>query len=302
MEISGSHLYSEHPTLRLNILSRYHDLGVSGHQGVRRTRARLSKLYFWPGMEQDIRNFVKTCMNCQRNSERSTKLDGLLHPLPIPEDRFKEVSIDFATINKTTSGFDTLMVIVDRLTKLVRLLPAKKDDSAPQIAERFIKGWYSLGYGLPQTIVSDRDSKFSSKFWTALGDQLGIELNLSTARHQQTDGQSENAIRTYKRTAKKFASILNNDWDQNLAVIEFALNNSLSASTGFTPYFLALGFKPRVFPEEYLFNSTGLNHSLLQTLTHAIQSAKSALEWSRRNRLDTTIATEMLLPHTLSVM
>lgn len=62
------------------------------------------------------------------------------------------------------------MVVVDRLTKLVRLLPAKKDDSAPQVADRFIKGWYSLGYGLPQSIVSDRDSKFSSKFWTAIGN------------------------------------------------------------------------------------------------------------------------------------
>jgi hypothetical protein len=274
----------EHSSLRLHILSRYHDLGVSGHQGVRRTRARISRLYFWPGMEQDIRQFVKTCMNCQRNSERSTKLDGLLHPLPIPADRFKDVSIDFATINKTSSGFDTLMVGVDRLTKLVRLIPAKKDDSAANIAERFVKNWYSLGYGLPQSIVSDRDSKFSSKLWTAIGDQLGIDLKLSTARHQQTDGQSENAIRTYKRTAKKFASILNNDWDKNLPILEFALNNSISVSTGFTPYFLAFGFEPRVFPEEYLFQATGLPHSLLSVLHQSIISAKSALEWSQQEQ------------------
>lgn len=150
-------------------------------------------------MEKDIRNYVRTCMSCQRNSQRSDNLPGLLHPLPIPSDRFKEVSIDFAYINKTASGFDSLMVVVDRLTKLVSLIPSKRDDSTAVIAERFIRGWYSLGYGLPQSIISDRDSKFSSKLWQELGRQLGIDINLSTARHQQTDGQSEITIRTYKR-------------------------------------------------------------------------------------------------------
>jgi hypothetical protein len=187
-------------------------------------------------MEKDIRNYVRTCMSCQRNSQRSDKLPGLLHPLPIPSDRFKEVSINFAFINKTASGFDSLMVVDDRLTKLVSLIPAKRDDSTAVIAERL----YSLGYGLPESIISDRDSKFSSKLWQELGRQLGIDINLSTARHQQTDGQSEITIRTYKRTAKKFASILNTDWDRSLHFIEFAMNNSVSVSTGFTPIFFSV--------------------------------------------------------------
>lgn len=138
--------------LRMSILSKYHDLGVSGHQGVCRTRTRLTKVYFWPGMEHDIRNYVKTCMSCQRNSQRSQLLEGLLHPLPIPADRFRDVSIDFASINKASSGFNTLMVVVDWLTKLVRLIPALKMDSAEIVAERFLRNWYSLGYGLPESI------------------------------------------------------------------------------------------------------------------------------------------------------
>jgi transposase InsO family protein len=274
----------DHKQLRWTILSRYHDLCVSGHQGVRRTRTRISRIYFWPGMEQDIRKFVKTCLTCQRNSQRSQLLDGLSHPLPIPQDRFRDVSIDFASINMSSNGFDTLMVIVDRLTKLVRLVPSLKSDTAEKVAERFLHHWYSIGYGLPESIVSDRDSKFSSKFWTALGTQLGINIKLSTSRHQQTDGQSENAIRTYKRTAKKFASILNTDWDQNLPLIEFSLNNSVSASTGFTPFFLAFGFEPRVFPDEYLFHSTGASHSLLSSLNDALAKARISLDWAQQEQ------------------
>ena len=271
-------------SLKLQLLNRYHDLVSAGQQGVRRTRSKLVERYFWPEMEKDIRNYVKTCITCQRNSDRNTLLPGELHPLAVPTDRFKDISIDFAKINKSTSGYDSLMVVVCRLTKLVRLIPSKTDDDTKKIALRFIKNWYSAGYGLPNSIISDRDTKFSSELWQSISEQLQIKVNLSTARHQQTDGQAEIAIRTYKRTAKKFASISNSDWDEQVSMMEFCLNYSISASTGFTPFFLAFGFRPRTVPVDYEFlngrsskTKESEAHNLLRIITDSISKAQQAI-------------------------
>ena len=145
------------------------------------------------------------------------------------------------------------MVIVCRLAKLVKLIPCKNTDTVEKTARRFISNWYAAGFGLPKSITSDRDSKFTSSLWTEISKALNFELQLSTARHQQTNGQAEIAIRTYKRTARKFPGLLDKDeWDSNLSILEFALNNSISAATGFSPFQLAFGFSPRCFPEEYI--------------------------------------------------
>ena len=163
-----------------------------------------------------------------------------------------------------------------RLTKLVRLIPGSKTDTSEKIADRFIKGWYCRGFGIPESITSDRDSRFTSTLWTAVCQQLQISKVMSTARHQQTDGQSEIAIRTYKRTARKFASYKNQSWVDQLALLEYALNNSVSASTGFTPFYLAYGFNPRSFNEEYLVSDTE-TPDLLKTVHKSITKAREAM-------------------------
>ena len=127
-------------SLRLSVLSRHHDAALAGHQGIKRTRSKIVDKYFWSNMEKDIRQNVRTCMTCQRNSERNSSLPGLLHPLEVPTDRFKEISIDFTKLTTSTTGHDSLMVVVDRLTKLVKLIPNKSTDTAPDIAHRLIKG------------------------------------------------------------------------------------------------------------------------------------------------------------------
>ena len=270
--------------LKLMILKRYHDAATAGHQGIRRTRAKVAESYYWPNMDTDIRRYVGTCLTCQRNSERHSHSPGLLHPLPVPVDRFRDIAIDFANIPATTNGFNQLMVVVCRLTKLCKLILSKSTDSTKKIAERFVDGWYSCGYGLPQSITSDRDSKFTSTFWDSLSQSLGISLERSTARHQQTNGQAEIAIRTYKRTARKYSSIVGEDWVHTIHLLEFALNNSVSASTGFTPFFLAFGFQPRCFPEEYERLAAIQNaeaESLLETVEDSLAKAQDAIRQSQ---------------------
>ena len=269
----------------MSILKRYHDLATAGHQGVRRTKAKLKEHYFWPQMDQDIAKYVATCISCQRNADRNSNLPGLLHPLPVPTDRFRDISVDFATIPPHPEGWNQLMVVVCRLTKLVRLIPCKDTDKTEQTAKRFITGWFSCGFGLPSSITSDRDTKFTSGLWTDIAKVLGIDLQISTSRHQQTNGQAEIAIRTYKRTARKYSQLLKpEEWETNLGLLEFALNNSINASTGFTPYYLAYGFKPRSFPDEYdqltSFNDKNTK-TLLETIEHSLAKAQDSIRRSQ---------------------
>ena len=157
----GRTLYVPDGVLRTELLERYHDSILAGHQGTKRTLSKLVQNYYWPGINTDVERFVRSCDTCQRFAESSSKPVGLLHPLPIPQDRFKDISIDFATINKV-GKYDQLMVIVDRLTKLVSLVPGSKTDSTEKIAQRFVRSWYCRGFGVPESITSDRDARFTS--------------------------------------------------------------------------------------------------------------------------------------------
>ena len=224
----------------------------------------------------DVQKFVRSCDVCQRNFENSAKPQGFLHPLPVPSERFQEISIDFAFFPKTTSGFDCLMVIVDRLTKLVKFIPCVRTITAEKVGELLAEQWCSQGMGRPRAITSDRDAKFTSALWTSMCNNFNIDLRMATARHQQTDGQAEIAVRTLKRTARKFASYSNKDWDRNIHQLQFALNDSISASTGFTPFYLAFGMHPRKFETDPTVSPAEAD--LVQLFRKNIRKARKAME------------------------
>jgi transposase InsO family protein len=127
-------------------------------------------------------------------------------------------------------------------------IPCKKTASAADIAKLFIKHWITNGYGVPKVITSDRDTKFTGAIWQTILKDLQIKQQMGAARHQQTNGQAENAIKLIKRTARKFADYAHNTGDEWLHIIIFAINDYESVTTGFTPFYLTLGFHPRSVP------------------------------------------------------
>jgi hypothetical protein len=146
----------------------------------------------------------------------------------------------------TPSGegaWDMVLVVTDKLTKRAHFVPSKSTDKAPATAKRFFESIVRL-HGLPAVIVSDRDTKFTSLFWTTLFDSFGTKLALSTAYHPQTDGQSERMVRTLKEMLRHFISNTQHDWTDHLPILEFAFNNAVHASTGYTPFELDLGYHP----------------------------------------------------------
>ena len=237
--------------LRTTILEAFHDsAAATAHAGLRGTLAALSSKFWWPTLATDAARFVRSCPICQRVKHATTALPGLASPLQIPSQPFESLSMDFVTgLPKSQEGFNALLVIVDRLTKMSRLIPCSDTVTADDVADLFVRHVFRAG-GVPRSIVSDRDPRFTSDFWASFARRLGIQRLLSTASHPQTDGQTERMNQTWEAATR--AAIANArlddssfDWLALLPHVEFSLNARVSASTGVAPFVALYGFMPR---------------------------------------------------------
>ena len=233
-------------TLRTRIIAECHDADVSGHLGVQRTMQRLSKHFQWQMMAADVHDYVVSCSKCQRNKSENRKAAGLLQPIEPPATKGSAISIDFVGPLPTTARKkDAIFVMVDSFTKRVFYEPVRMTITAKQAAkvlfDRVVRH-----QGLPETIVSDRDPRFTSKFWTALWEQCGSKLAMSTSFHPQTDGQTERNNRTMQEMLRSFVNESMKDWDVKLPALEVAFNSSIHAATGFAPFELDIGVNAKL--------------------------------------------------------
>jgi hypothetical protein len=171
-------------------LLEFHFSLIGGHAGITRTLARVSAQFFWPNMKQDVKEFVQKCLICQQAKHDTIAPTGLLQPLPIPEQVWEDVAMDFITGLPPSHGYTVIMVVIDRLTKYSHFSPLKVDYNSKNVAEAFMKTIVKL-HGVPKSIISDRDKVFMSKFWKDLFQLQGTTLAMSSSYHPQTDGQSE---------------------------------------------------------------------------------------------------------------
>jgi len=145
-------------------------------------------------MKDDIARFVQKCLICQQVKAEHKKPPGLLMPLQVPEWKWSHITMDFLTgLPKSSHGHDTIWVIVDRLTKSAHFLLIRIDYPMDKLAQVYLQEIIRI-HRVLETIVSDRDPRFRSRFWVNLSIALGIKLHSSTAAHPQTDGQSERTI------------------------------------------------------------------------------------------------------------
>ncbi|GJS91566.1 putative reverse transcriptase domain-containing protein [Tanacetum coccineum] len=173
-----------------------HKSKYSIHPGSEKMYQDLKKLYWWPNMKAEIATYVNKCLNCAKVKAECRKPSSLLVQPVIPVWKWKNITMDFVTkLPKTSTGQDTIWVIVDRITKSAHFLPMKETDSMEKLTRQYLKEVVSR-HGVPVLIISDRDSKFTSHFWKSLNKALGTQLDMSTAYHPQTDGQSERTIQT----------------------------------------------------------------------------------------------------------
>eukprot|EP00055_Hartaetosiga_balthica_P017772 m.122942 g.122942 ORF g.122942 m.122942 type:complete len:966 (+) comp9398_c1_seq1:1052-3949(+) len=227
------------------VIREAHDSATSGHFAFFKTYRRLFPSFFWPEMRKQIKQYCESCMQCQRSKSSTVKQQGLLQPLPIPDERWQSVGLDFVT-GLTSSGkekYDAILVVVDRLTKRCHLIATHKSLSSKKTAELFLQNIVRL-HGVPKSLVSDRDPRFVSKFWKSLWNLLDARLDMSTAYHPQTDGQTERTNRTMVECLRCFVDSQRDSWHDKLAMVEFAINSSVNVSTGITPFEADLGYIP----------------------------------------------------------
>ncbi|GKC63988.1 putative reverse transcriptase domain-containing protein, partial [Tanacetum coccineum] len=182
---------------------------------------------------------------CSRVKAECQKPSGLLIQPEIPTWKWERITMDFVTkLPKTSSGHDIIWVIVDRLTKSAHFIPTRETDSMETLTRLYIKEIVSR-HGVPISIISDRDSHFTSRFWQSMQSALGTQLDMSTAYHPQTDGQSERTIQTLEDMLRACVIDFGKGWERHLPLVEFSYNNSYHASIKATPFEALYGRKCR---------------------------------------------------------
>ncbi|PNX95310.1 hypothetical protein L195_g018500 [Trifolium pratense] len=222
------------------LLTEFHCTPTGGHSGFLRTYRRLADTLYWVGMQKSVRDFVRACDTCQRQKYSATTPGGLLQPLPIPNAIWEELSLDFITGLPKSKGFDAILVVVDRLSKYSHFILLKHPYSAKSVAELFIKEIVRL-HGVPKSLISDRDPLFISHFWMELFKLQGTKLQMSSAYHPETDGQTEVINRCLESYLRCFASDQPKSWSTWLAWAEYWYNTTYHISIGKTPFEVVYG-------------------------------------------------------------
>ncbi|KAE9024981.1 hypothetical protein PF011_g3257 [Phytophthora fragariae] len=237
---AGIVAYLRAPT---RIIHEFHDSPMGAHLGREKTFAAVSRDFFWPHMYKWVRKWVRTCETCQR--VKPSKLSQApLRPLPIATEGWRSVSMDFIFgLPPDAEGRTGVLGFVDRFTKMVHLIPVSDTVTAAETAAHFIDCVFRH-HGLPESIVSDRDPRFTSAFWSSLFQLLGTKLSMSTAAHPETDGQTERVNRVLEDVLRSYAMSFAS-WSSFLPLAEFSLNNAEHASTGLTPFFANNARHPR---------------------------------------------------------
>ena len=235
--------------LKLHLFFTEHDEPTKGHPGIFKTVDFIKRKYYWRGMDKEIRDYVMSCEKCQRNKFRQSRAPGLLQSLPVPEARWQHITMDFITslpVNEMNE-YNSIWVICDRLTKRAHFIPVSmgKDGSSARIcAQLFIREYQRL-HGIPETIVSDRDTRFNNEFWQSLMELQGCKHILSSAFRPNTDGQTERTNRFIEDYLRNYVFASQDNWSRLLSIAEFAYNSRIHSAIGMSPFVADLGYIPR---------------------------------------------------------
>lgn len=282
--------------LRADIVKMNHESLPAGHGGKHATYARVARHWFWPYSTDTVARYVRNCYTCARSKPCKEGRHGYLNPLPIPDRYWVDISVDFITPLPDSeyggSIYKHLMVIVDRKSKKVKLVPLKSLD-AEEVVHGFLQfAWREEGY--PQTVISDRGSQFISSFWKRLCQRIGTSPKLSTAFHPETDGQTEIENARVKQYLRAYVNYDQSNWAELLPIAEFQLNSDKNQSTGLSPFEATKAYQPLMGtepPREYSKDSAAKRHEkaadLLVDRIHKLQEfLHDNLVWAQAKMVD----------------
>lgn len=187
-------------------------------------------------MKRDIASFIACCDSCQQIKAEHQKPVGLLQPMKVSEWKWDEIDMDFIVgLPRSRHGHDAIWVITDLLTKVAHFIPVKTTYSTQKLARLYLARIVCL-HGISKTIVSDRGTQFTSRFWDYLQQALGTQLVFSTAYHPQTGGQTERVNQILEDMLRACVPTYGNSWEDSLPYVESSYNNSYQASLQMSPF------------------------------------------------------------------
>jgi transposase InsO family protein len=232
--------------LRQEIVRSYHDHIATGHPGRWKTYELVSREFWWPGMSIFVRDFVDGCATCQATKVRP-KTQVPLRPNQVPTNVWGIITMDFITDLPTSKGYDSLFVVVDRLSKAVIVAPCNKTITAEGTAQLYLdQVWRRTG--LPQQVISDRGPQFASKVMQEIWSKLGVKSTMSTAFHPQTDGETERVNQELEQYLRVFCNFQVDNWAELIPFMEFAHNARTHSATGHSPFQVWYGYQPDFIP------------------------------------------------------
>ena len=222
--------------------------------------------------------FVESCHVCARSKPMHMKPGGLLNPLPIPPRPWHSISMDFIVDLPTVEGKDSILVIIDRFTKMGHFIACSKTITSAHLADLFFYHIICL-HGLPNNIVTDRGSVFISQFWSALLSSYGIAQNLTSAYHPQSDGQTERLNQILEQYLRTYSNFEQTNWLEHLPMAEFCYNSHYHTSIDMSPFKATYGFDPPVdWSTEIVPDSPPTLQRYMSDLNLSISSLRKELE------------------------
>ena len=279
--------------LRAQVLRECHDGPLGGHFGRAKTGSLVCLLAFWVGQDVDVAEYARSCQTCQRTKADHGGPRGLLHPLPLPSRRGGMIGVDWiAGLPTTAAGFDMIQNHVDLLSGKVHAVATRATATASDAAEIIRDMCLRSGAGFPDVLVVDHDPKFTSEVFRAFVKGMGSCLIVGSAYHKNTNAKVERANGVIGDTLRAFANGRKDDWDKQLPLAEFAINNAASTlGDGLTPFFIDRGAHPRLplsppRDEQTAGESPAHYARRMHTMETTVRELLAAAQAARKTKLD----------------
>jgi hypothetical protein len=267
--------------LEQKILERYHDDPREGHQGIARTIEKIQRNFYFPGMYKKMKRYIANCEACARSKHDYTKPKGKMQ---IEKDRptkpWTHISVDLLEMPETSKEesserYDGILVVVDQFSKQTILIPTRKNAKTEETYDLLWERVFSV-FGIPKRMISDRDKIFRTERWKNLMNEIGSTVVLSTAYHQQTDGQTERKIQELQVYFRIYMDYQQKNWLQICPMAQYAINDAKSSATGETPHFTVFG------NERCVDNEEDNEHQRRMKIIH--EKVKNEIDWTKRTQ------------------
>jgi transposase InsO family protein len=230
--------------LRTAIIREAHEQPLSGHPGRAKLRQLLQARFYWPGQGRDIDQYCANCFTCRRSHVPRDKKPGFLHQLSVPDRPWQHITVDFKKCPESRTKHNMVVIFVDRLSKRPITTPVRDTITAKELVPLFLTH-VVRHVGLPDSITSDRGPQFVSDFWNEVCRRLRIKVQLSTANHPQTDGQTEIVNQYFDQRLRPYINYYQDNWDEWVAIFDYQQASLWHETTGQSPFLTEKGYEPR---------------------------------------------------------